>query len=81
MASYDVVSPASTEANVLNDLDIFLVLSHLLESLNISERQYELKFNHRGIITSILTHCGIPKDRHPAVFLILTDNKVGARLG
>lgn len=75
VASYDVVSPASTEANVLNDLDIFLVLSHLLESLNISERQYELKFNHRGIITSILTHCGIPKDRHPAVFLILTDNK------
>ncbi|XP_033124847.1 eIF-2-alpha kinase GCN2-like [Anneissia japonica] len=73
--SFDIVS--STQGTLIPDAEVLHVVTEIInEYPSLQARNYFIHMNHTLLLTAVLNHCGIPENKHSAVYSILSDAKV-----
>lgn len=62
---YDIVG--DDQQSGINDLEMLETLNTILSNL-LGKNTFTIKFNYKSIVTTILTHCGIPNELFKQVF-------------
>ena len=54
------------------DAEVMYVVSEIIAELpGLQEAQFSLWVNHTSLLSSILTHCSVPEEKHPEVVTLL----------
>ena len=60
------------DCSLLADAEVMYVVSEVIAVLpGLQEAQFSLWVNHTSLLSSILTHCSVPEDKHPEAITLL----------